>query len=154
MELLSKEDGVAHLTPAQLFDEKIDAFQHEVWRCVACGEIEVKDVNGKYYYKFDLCPKCGAHALETTKRETLKKATLDVDGEQKNTRVCKCCGFTDFKILKLKKEVVEIDRSSYDDDDDRRSRGGGFLFGGGGSSSGGGSWGGGHSSGGGAGRSF
>lgn len=148
---LPKEEAAAYLTPAQLFDEKIDSYQHEVWRCSGCGETEVVPVNGKYYYKFDLCPKCGAHALETTKRETLSKATVSKNGQQKNTRVCQCCGFTDSKMLSLKYDYVNYDRDSRSSDDRYRSRSSSSW----GSSSGSsGSWGGGHSSGGGAGRKF
>lgn len=150
--LLSKEEGSTYLTPAQLNDEKVDSFQYEVWRCTECGEIEVVQVKGRYHYKYDLCPKCGAHAMDTTKREVLSKATDSKDGQQKNTRVCLCCGYTDSKVLHLKKEYVEIDYSKYNDDDDRGSSWGSSRSGS--SSSGGGSWGGGRSSGGGAGRGF
>lgn len=152
MELLSKEEGAAHLSPAQQYDEQIDSYQHEVWRCLSCGSVEVKEVNGKYYYKYDLCPKCGAHAMDTVSREVISKATDSKHGKQKNTIKCLCCGYKTEKILTLKKEYVEISRHYYDDDDDRS--GGGFLFGGGSSGGGSGSWGGGHSSGGGAGRKF
>lgn len=150
--LLSKEEGLPHLTPAQLFDEKIDSYQHEVWRCTECGEIEVVPIKGKYYYKFDLCPKCGANAMDTIKREIITKATNSTDGKQKNTIVCKCCGFTDSKILTLSKIDVEYTPKAdrYDWDDSRSSSSSSWSS----SSSGGGSWGGGRSSGGGAGRSF
>ena len=149
MELLSKEDGATHLTPAQQFDEQIDSFQHEVWQCKDCGSIEVKPVNGMNHYKYDPCPKCGANAMETTHREVLSKATDSKNGQQKNTRVCLCCGFTDYKILKLKKDYVTRHFAPDTDEDGFSSRSGGGRSG-----SGGGSWGGGHSSGGGAGRRF
>lgn len=150
--LLSKEDGAAYLTPAQLFDEKIDSYQHEVWHCTACGEIEIKPVNGKYYYKYDLCPKCGANAMDTVSREVLKKAKSYEDGQQRNTRVCQCCGFKDSKILKLKKDYVSYTPKS--DDDFWGSSSSSSSSWGGRSSGSSGSWGGGRSSGGGAGRSF
>lgn len=146
MERMTKEDGKVHLTPAQLFDEQIDSYQYEVWRCPECGATEARPVNGKNYFKFDLCPQCGAHAMETVNRETLSIATWNRNGQQKNTLVCQCCGFTDSKILSIRKEDVEYDRSDFDDD---RSNSGGS-----GGSGGRGSWGGGSSSGGGAGRSF
>lgn len=156
--LLPKEEAAAHLSKGQLFDEKIDSFQYEVWKCSECGEIEVKPVNGKYYYKFDLCPKCGAHAMETTKREMQSKATIDKNGWQKNTRVCQCCGFTDSKLLMLKKDYTKYSSKSssssfFDDDDDRSSRSSSWSRSSGSSSSSG-SWGGGRSSGGGAGRKW
>ena len=146
MEMMPQPDGKAHLTPAQLFDEQIDSYQYEVWRCPQCGAIEARPVNGRNYYKFDLCPQCGAHAMETLNRETLSKATWDEDGKQENTMVCQCCGHTDSKILNIKKEDVTRQASYYDYDGDRS--------GGSGGSGGRGSWGGGSSSGGGAGRRF
>jgi uncharacterized protein len=147
MEMMAKEEGEAHLTPAQLFDEQIDSYQYEVWRCPACGEIETRPVNGRNYFKFELCPQCGAHAMEIVNREMLTKATWDEDGKQENTLVCQCCGFTDSKIRNIKKEDVTRMASYYDDDRDRSDSSGGGSWGSG-------SWGSGHSSGGGAGRSF
>ena len=150
--LLSKEEGAQYLTQAQLSDEKVDSFQYEVWKCTGCGEIEIITIHSKNHFKYDLCPKCGAHAMNTTKREVISKATHKKPGEQKNTRECLCCGYKDTKTLHLKKEYVKIDSSgsSYrDDDDDDRTSSWGSLWSSSGSGSSG-SWGGGCSSVGGA----
>jgi uncharacterized protein len=150
--LLSKEEGAQYLTKPQLNDEKVDSFQHEVWKCSGCGEIEIITIHGRNHFKYDLCPKCGSHAMNTTKREVISKATYHKNGEQKNTRECLCCGYKDFKTLHLKKEYVEI-REDRDADEfwgSSRSSSSSSSW----SSSSGGSWGGGRSSGGGAGRKF
>lgn len=156
MELLSDEEKAQHLTPAQQFDEKIDSFQYEVWRCTDCHAIETKPINGKNYYKYDECPKCGANAMETKSREIIAKASSKSNGKQKKSLVCTCCGHQMEKFTSLRKEFSSSGssyRSDYNDKDDYSSSSWGSFWGDSSSSSSG-SWGGGRSSGGGAGRKF
>lgn len=141
MNKLTEKTEDEYLTDSQKIEEQIRSVDYDVWKCGACGSIEMWFFLNKHS-KYEVCPKCEAITFSRVSSRTLERATYTSSGKEEVINGCKACGHQKTSIVTIPQLVVATTSSG--------SSGSSF----GGSSSGGSSWGGGRSSGGGASSSW
>lgn len=140
MRKLDERSDDEYLSEAQRAEERLRSVDYDVWKCEACGSIEVWFYLNRHS-KYESCPKCRTLAYYLAGRHTVTSATYSSSGSGEEVHACKFCGFE----KKSTYSIARLTRSA--------SSSGGSSFGSGSSSSGG-SWGGGRSGGGGASSSW
>jgi uncharacterized protein len=131
MRLLSEADEDEHLATGQQVEEAIDAFEHDVWHCEACGCTRVVSFDGEDEDDYERCPECSYRTFFLERDETTLEPSDARKGEGIKVKLCKHCGHRSTMAY----TIPRLNRSG-SSSSGGRSSGGGF---GGGSSGGGGS---------------
>ncbi len=139
MSKLDETSDDEYLSEGQRMEEKLRSVDYDVWKCEACGSIEVWFYLNRHS-KYAPCPKCNTLAYYFISKRTITSATYSSSGSGEEVHACKFCGYEN----KSTYSIAKLTRSSS----------GSGLSGSSSSSSGGGSWGGGRSGGGGASSSW
>lgn len=136
---LSEAQEDEFLKAGQISEEKVGTIDYDVWRCNACGSIEILRYPNKKS-AFTHCPKCSFLTYHIGARRTIEKPTYTAEGYGERERTCMHCGHRHSEKFIIPMLVMS---SSSDSDSGSSS-----------SSDSGGSWGGGDSGGGGASSSW
>jgi len=133
MTLLSEDSEDDYLAKGQQVEEEIEALEHDVWHCAACGHTSVTSFEGKDEDDYEKCPECSYLTFFQESDETTVKPTYDRKGAGKKVKRCKHCGHR--KTIPY--TIPRLTRSSSSSSGGGSSSSGGSF--GGGSSGGGGS---------------
>ena len=133
---LSEQAEDEFLKSGQIAEEKIGTIDYDVWKCHACGSVEILNYpNPKS--KYTRCPKCNFLTYHFGARRTTLSATYEAMGQGVQERTCLHCGHhhTETFVIPMLVASSSSDSSSSSSSDSGGSWGGGDSGGGGASSS-------------------
>lgn len=134
---LSEQTEDEFLQPGQQVEEKIGVIDYDVWKCNACGSVEVLNYpNSKS--KYSRCPQCNFLTDHLDGKRTTQSATYEADGNGEEAHTCLNCGhhhIVSFIIPMLVASSSSSSDSSSSSSDSGGSWGGGDSGGGGAESS-------------------
>lgn len=139
--------GAPYLNKGQLAEEKLGVNTYDIWLSQDQQEQKIMSYEGNEFKSFELCPQCNFRTFQYHKIIVVIKPTYNKEGEGKEARTCKNCGYEEL-IQTIVIPVISRTES------DSGSSGSGSSGSSSSSSSSSSSWGGGSSGGGGSGGSW
>jgi uncharacterized protein len=133
---LSEQTEDEFLKSGQIAEEKIGTIDYDVWKCNACGSVEILNYptpKSKYTH----CPTCNFLTYHLGARRTTLSATYEAMGQGEQERTCLHCGHHHLETFYIPMLVASSSSSdsSSSSSDSGGSWGGGDSGGGGSSSS-------------------
>ncbi len=89
MTKLDEAQDDAHLSAAELAEERIGSVDHIVWLCPSCLRVD-KVRRGRWFTRYSACPRCGAQTRSSVSR-TLAAATTVTTGLVEVREQCAHC---------------------------------------------------------------